>query len=91
MAMLLAQGTTARPAPLAMSGKRKKTDEVDMEHLQDVLLAEGKRSGMDGAFNFGSYNVLKLTKQQAISGRDLACQCGLLEDLKECSDELLQT
>ena len=85
--MLLAQGTTARPAPLAMSGKRKKTDEVDMEHLQDVLLAEGKRNGMEGAFNFGSYNVL--TKQQAISGRDLASQCEFLEELKECSDQLL--
>ena len=60
-----------------------------MEHLQDVLLAEGKRSGMDGAFNFGSYNVFKLTKQQAISGRDLACQCEFLEELKECSDRLL--
>lgn len=82
----LAQETTARPAPLAMSGKRKKTDEVDMEHVQDVLLGEGKRSGMEGALNFRSFNVL--TKQQAISGRDLACSCEVLEELKDCSDQL---
>ena len=70
-----------------MPGQRLKTDEVDLEHLTDVLLAEAKKVGFEEAFQFGKYDSLE--KQHAISGRDLATQVGFLEELKKVSENLL--
>lgn len=70
-----------------MPGTRPKTDEVDMEHLTDVLLQEAKKVSLEDAFQFGKYDHLQ--KQQAISGRDLACQLPFLEELQKVSENLL--
>ena len=67
--------------------KRQKTDEVDMEHLVDILQASALRCGLDKAFDFGDYD--KMSKQQAVNGRDLANQKDFIADLKGVSDNLL--
>ena len=58
-----------------------------MEHLVDILQASALRCGLDKAFDFGDYD--KMTKQQAVNGRDLANQKDFIADLKGLSDNLL--
>ena len=78
------QGSTFAAMP---GHKRQKTDEVDMEHLVDILQASALRCGLDKAFDFGDYD--KMSKQQAVNGRDLANQKDFIADLKGVSDNLL--
>lgn len=66
---------------------RLKTDDVDLEHLFDILQVHAKRNGLEQAFGFGDYT--KLRKEQAVNGRDLAVQKEFVQDLREVSSKLL--
>ena len=59
-----------------------KSEEIDMQHLVDVLVDMVRKEGVDQAFNFQSYH--NLTKQQAIQGVDLAGQLPLVQKLSHC-------
>ena len=67
--------------------KRKKTDEVDYEHLQDTLMEVVRKNGGEQAFQFGGYENLQ--KGQAVLGKDLAAQLELLQGLHKVSSNLL--
>ena len=64
-----------------------KSEEIDMQHLVDVLVDMVRKEGVDQAFNFQSYH--NLTKQQAIQGVDLAGQLPLVQKLSQVCPSLM--
>lgn len=66
---------------------RQKTDEVDFEHLVDILQEYAMKCGLEQAFDFGEYD--KLQKQQAVNGRELATHKDFIASLRGVSDKLL--
>ena len=66
---------------------RQKTDDVDFEHLVDILQEYAMKCGLEQAFDFGEYD--KLQKQQAVNGRELANHKDFIASMKGMSDNLL--
>ena len=64
-----------------------KSEEIDMQHLVDVLVDMVGKEGVDQTFNFQSYH--NLTKQQAIQGVDLAGQLPLVQKLSQVCPSLM--
>ena len=75
------------PRPSAAMPARQKTDEVDFEHLVDILQEYAMKCGLEQAFDFGEYD--KLQKQQAVNGREVANHKDFIASLRGVSDKLL--
>ena len=75
------------PRPSAAMPARQKTDEVDFEHLVDILQEYAMKCGLEQAFDFGEYD--KLQKQQAENGREVANHKDFIASLRGVSDKLL--
>lgn len=75
------------PTPSAAMPARQKTDDVDMEHLVDVLQETALKCGLEQAFEFGEYDNIQ--KQHAVNGRELANHKDFIATLKGVSDKML--